>query len=113
MRKDPKRYIVTKQSDDGTFEIGDHIFFEDDGSISCIEAQGWIDAEDVKGASKGMEYKVDEEWMNKRTNALNNIVENLTDIDDDVFFKLMGEAEKDPRFNSILEIIKNRQEFNN
>lgn len=36
------RYIVTKGSDDGTFQAGDHIWLLGDGSVACIEAQGWI-----------------------------------------------------------------------
>lgn len=35
-----KRYEVTKASDDGTFEIGDHVTLHEDGSVLCREAQG-------------------------------------------------------------------------
>ena len=65
-----KRHIVTKGSDDGTFEIGDHIVFEDDGSISCIEASGWIDKEDVPLATAGMESEPDLEWLQRRKDKL-------------------------------------------
>jgi len=60
------RHIVTKSSDDRTFEVGDYIIFEKDGSISCIEAKGWIKKEDVQSASIGMESEPDREWLQRR-----------------------------------------------
>ena len=60
------RHIITKSSTDGTFEKGDHIVFNDDGSISCIEAMGWIAAEDVKFATEGMKSEPDDEWVKKK-----------------------------------------------
>lgn len=33
-------YIVTKESDDGTFRVGDHIKLCDNGDIICFEARG-------------------------------------------------------------------------
>ena len=60
------RYIVTKESDDGTFEVGDHIWLNADGSISCMEACGWIDADDVAEAEKGMEIEIDQEWVDRQ-----------------------------------------------
>lgn len=53
------RYIVTKRSKDHTFEVGDHIIFNLDGSISCLEEQGWVDEEGVEEATKGMECCID------------------------------------------------------
>lgn len=61
-----KRYVVTKASDDGTFEVGDHINMTDSGDINCCEASGWIDAEDVPWATKGMEVEIDREWIADR-----------------------------------------------
>jgi hypothetical protein len=46
-----ERYVVTSDSTDGTFTVGDHIWKETDGSISCVEAQGWIDAADADAAT--------------------------------------------------------------
>lgn len=59
-----KPYIVTKESDDGTFQVGDHISFYLDGSIVCKEACGWIDKNEVFEATKGMEIELDEEKLN-------------------------------------------------
>ena len=61
-----KRYIVTKASDDGTFEIGDHVSMNAEGSINCREAQGWIDACNVAEASAGMVVEIDQEWITQR-----------------------------------------------
>jgi hypothetical protein len=60
------RYVVTKASDDGTFEVGDHISLDAGGSITCVEAQGWIDAEDVPDATVGMECEIDAEWLARK-----------------------------------------------
>lgn len=60
------KYIVTKESDDGTFKVGEHIMFNKDMTISCFEAQGWIEKEDVPEAIKGMECEIDKEWLLKR-----------------------------------------------
>ena len=65
-----KRYVVTKASDDGTFEKGDHISMSADGSINCLEAQGWIDAPDVAEATKGMKFEIDSVWIEKRKTKL-------------------------------------------
>ena len=65
-----KRYVVTKASEDGTFEIGDHISMNADGSINNREAQGWIDACDVAEATKGMEVEIDQQWIEQRKKKL-------------------------------------------
>ena len=57
-------YIVTKGSDDGTFEIGDHIWLERD-LIHCREAQGWIAPEDTAEAMRGVEVAVDKQWLQR------------------------------------------------
>ena len=56
-------YVVTKPSDDGTFEIGDHITPCPDGAIACKEAQGWIEANEADEAMAGVEVKIDAEWF--------------------------------------------------
>jgi len=75
-----KRYIVIRPSDDGTFQIGDHIFPEENGSISCVEAQGWIDAENVIEARKGMECILDQEWIEKEKTKLHKLLESLDEL---------------------------------
>lgn len=65
-----KCYIVTKKSDDGTFNVGDHISKLADGSITCREAAGWIDAEDAEDATKGMECALDMSWIDRRKQRL-------------------------------------------
>lgn len=63
-------YVVTKGSDDGTFEVGDHITPCFDGAIGCREAAGWIDGEDAEKAMRGVEVKVDVEWLARRITRL-------------------------------------------
>lgn len=72
-----KRYKVTKASDDGTFEVGDHVWLNDDGSINCLEANGWIDACDVPFATKGMVVGIDQEWVALRIRMLQANLEAL------------------------------------
>ncbi len=59
---DSVRYVVTKGSDDGTFMAGDHVRLNGDGSISCREAAGWIEAEDVPASTKGWRLELDVDW---------------------------------------------------
>lgn len=70
-----KRYIVTKPSDDRTFEAGDHIWLTHDGCIMCREARGFIVSEDVEDAAKGMEIELDREWANRKMEALKAEIE--------------------------------------
>lgn len=64
------RHIVTKASDDGTFQVGDHIVFYDDGAVGCVEACGWIPAEEMPEAGQGMESEPDEDWMHTQKSYL-------------------------------------------
>jgi urease beta subunit len=52
-----KRYVVTKASDDRTFQVGDHVHVEEDGSVVCREALGWIIPSEAQEAIKGMEVR--------------------------------------------------------
>ena len=74
------RYIVTKGSDDGTFEEGDHIMLHKDGSIICKEAQGWIDKDDVEEAMKGVDYQVDWEYYEHLYKQHKETLEELENI---------------------------------
>ena len=60
------RYIVTKESDDGTFEVGDQITLLESGDLLCREGGGWIESSDVEEATQGMEIKIDKEWVKKQ-----------------------------------------------
>ena len=59
-------YVVTKPSDDGTFEVGDHISLCSDGAIACKEAQGWVDADETAEAMAGVEVTIDSEWLSAK-----------------------------------------------
>ena len=64
------RYVVTKASDDETFEVGDHILLCANGDIVNRDAQGWIDKVDVEEATRGMEVEVDSKWAERRRKKL-------------------------------------------
>ena len=63
-------YLVTKESDDGSFQIGDQITLTIDGSISNIQAEGWLEAEDLVDATAGMECEVDRARLQRRKESL-------------------------------------------
>lgn len=59
-------YVVTKPSDDGTFEVGDHISLCSDGAVACKEAQGLIAADEATEAMAGVEVTIDSEWLSAK-----------------------------------------------
>jgi hypothetical protein len=73
-------YIITKSSDDGTFEKGDHIKLADNGDILCREAGGWIDQEDVGQGFVGMLVEVDTEALDRKKQALQDKLKELNDL---------------------------------
>ena len=73
------RYIVTKASDDGTFEVGDHIHLCKDGTILCVEATAWVAAEDTPMALNGVEVAIDQDWVKKRLDKLLGEMRMLTE----------------------------------
>lgn len=73
-------YIVTKASDDGTFEVGDSISMTSDGLILNRNAEGWIDACDVREATKGMEVKVDVQRLEKKKQRLLKELQELEEM---------------------------------
>jgi len=74
------RYIVTKGSDDGTLEVGDHIWLERD-LIHCREAQGWIAPEDTAEAMQGVEVMIDDQWYKSRISRLTEELERLASME--------------------------------
>ena len=63
-------YLVTKESDDGSFQAGDQITLTIDGSVSNIQAEGWLEAEDLEDATAGMECEVDRARLQRRKESL-------------------------------------------
>jgi len=59
---DGVRYIVTKGSEDGSFEVGDHVHLDTKGCIICREAGAWIDADEAHDATLGWCIEVDTEY---------------------------------------------------
>lgn len=54
-----KWYLVTKDSNDTTLQVGDHIYLDNDGTLICREAGGWIKKEHVAESLDGAEIEVD------------------------------------------------------
>lgn len=59
-------YVVTRGSANSEFQVGDHVWLDDDGSLMCQEGSGWILPEDVPSATKEMIVEIDEAWTEKR-----------------------------------------------
>lgn len=86
------RYVVTKESHDETFQIGEHVRLNNDGTISCFEEQAWVEAEHVSDAIVGMEVAVDiqhilamvnkiDEHFNKANDAMRLLGEYMSTTD--------------------------------
>ncbi len=74
------RYVVTKGSDDGTLDVGDHIWLERD-LIHCREAQGWIAPEDTAEAMQGVEVMIDDQWYKSHISKLTKELERLASME--------------------------------
>mgnify|MGYP001438178105 FL=1 len=71
------RYIVTKDSNDGTFVVGDKIELLHDNAVGNWTVGGWIDAVDVPEATAGMEVEVDTVWLNRKKDILQKQLDQL------------------------------------
>lgn len=71
------RYIVTKDSNDGTFVVGDKIELLHDNAVGNWTVGGWIDAVDVPEATAGMEVEVDTVWLNRKKDVLQKQLDQL------------------------------------
>jgi hypothetical protein len=56
------RYVVTRGSKNREFQVGDRVWLEDDGSIMCPAAHGWMPPEDVVEAAEGWAIEPDANW---------------------------------------------------
>jgi hypothetical protein len=63
-------YIVTRGSDDGSFEVGDQITLMKDGSLSNLQADGWLEPAEVAEAIAGMECEADSARIQRRKESL-------------------------------------------
>ena len=71
------RYVVTKDSDDGTFVVGDKIELLHDNAIGNWTVGGWIDEVDVQEATAGMEVEIDTVWLNRKKDVLQKQLDQL------------------------------------
>jgi hypothetical protein len=73
-------YTVTKESNDGTFLVGDVIQFEKDGSIGSVTAQRWIDKKDVSFAMIGMQFENNTQYNTTEIETLKNKIKSLENL---------------------------------
>lgn len=73
-----RRYVVTKASDDGTFDVGDSIALCPDGSIINYSAYGWIDSFDAELSRNGMVVEIDDKWVARRIDRLQKEIDDLS-----------------------------------
>ncbi|KFB66682.1 hypothetical protein [Candidatus Accumulibacter vicinus] len=71
------RYIVTKDSNDGTFVVGDKVELLHDNAVGNWTVGGWIDAVDVPEATAGMEVEIDIVWLNRKKDVLQKQLDQL------------------------------------
>jgi len=74
------RYIVTRDSENQEFQIGDRITLYPDGSIGNRAACGWMPAKDVPEATRGMLYEIDAKWAANRRAELDAELADLSTI---------------------------------
>jgi hypothetical protein len=60
------RYIVTHPSVDMEFQAGDKIMLCADGSIENVQAEGWMEAQDVPEATRGMQCEIDTAYIERK-----------------------------------------------
>jgi hypothetical protein len=72
------RYVVTHPSVNEEFQVGDRIRLLEDGDILNITVGGWMEVEDVPLATEGMKIKVNQEWLQKQRQDIQNKLEQLT-----------------------------------
>ena len=63
-------YIVTKESDDGSLQVGDQVTLLPGGSLTNLQAEGWLEPEDLLGAVVGAEFEVDRLRIQRRKESL-------------------------------------------
>lgn len=76
-------YVVTLSSDDGTLEAGDHIKLNQDGTLTCREARGFIESQDIEKVLVGCQFDIDQSWIERRKKQLSKELENLNFLTSD------------------------------
>ena len=63
-------YIVTRDSNDGSFISSDQITLLENGAIINQQAEGWLDEDDLSDATSGMECELDTDRIQRRKDRL-------------------------------------------
>ena len=75
-------YIVTRESDDGSLVVGDQVTLLPDGDLGNLQAEGWLDREDLVHATPGMQYEVDRCRIQRRKESLLRRLAELDALDE-------------------------------
>ena len=75
-------YIVTRESDDGSLVVGDQITLLPDGSLGNLQAEGWLDPDDLLGSVAGAEFDVDRLRIQRRKESLLRLLAALEALDE-------------------------------
>lgn len=73
-------YIVTNGSDDGTLEVGEHVWLDTQGYLRSREGRGWIHPPDLDEVLQGVEVVIDEQWRQSRISKLTKELEWLASM---------------------------------
>lgn len=74
------RYIVAAASKNEEFQVGDRIKLLDNGDLLNITAGGWMEAVNLPEATEGMEIEVDQTWLNKQRQDLQDLQNKLQEL---------------------------------
>lgn len=75
-------YIVTRDSNDGSFISCDQITLLENGAIINQQADGWLDEDDLSDATSGMECEVDRARIQRRKDRLLKRLADLEALDE-------------------------------
>lgn len=75
-------YIVTKESDDGLFEVSDQITRRSDGTITKHKAEVRLCFEDLAHSVRGMQCVFDRDRVQRSWEKLQRFLADLETLDD-------------------------------
>jgi len=74
------RHIITKGTECGTLQVGDHVYLMTDGTLLCKEAGGWLTVEEVESILPQVKMVIDREWMDivlAQTESMKNRIKEI------------------------------------
>jgi hypothetical protein len=71
------RYIVTRESYDGAFLVGDPIYMWGDGSVLNADSEEWMRAEQWASVARGVQVQPDAKWVVEMCEKLQRLRDEL------------------------------------